>query len=134
MTPTDTPVARLVHGSPVTVGMDDLAVVVHEAMRKRRRRFAAVVQGGSVTAVLDRAKLANRLASAPGKEETKLRVRDVVHPGMTCLPGSATVDAANRLLRATRSAAVPVLDEHHRLLGLITAEQVNRELRRHAHA
>jgi CBS-domain-containing membrane protein len=111
--------------------MDDLVEVVHASMLRQRKRFVAVLQGSAVTAVLERAHLASRLAADPAKAtgRRRLQVRDVVHPGMACLPGDAGLDAAIRLLRATGAAAVPVLDEHHRLLGLVTAEQVHHAMR-----
>ncbi len=131
MTSPNTTVSRLVHGPAETVGMNDLVEVVHASMLRHRKRFVAVLQGGAVTAVLERAHLASRLAADPSKASgcRRLRVRDVVHPGMACLPGNASLDAATRLMRATGAAAVPVLDEHHRLLGLVTAEQVHHAMR-----
>jgi CBS domain-containing protein len=86
-------------------------------------RFVAVSQGGRVTAVLDREHLARRLISA-GLRHRQLFVRDVLHPGMACLPASAPIEAAARLMRTTGSSAVPVLDESHHLVGLITAKDV----------
>jgi CBS domain-containing protein len=73
--------------------------------------------------VLDREHLAKRLTAA-GLRHRQLFVRDVLHPGMACLPASAPLGAAARLMRVTGSSAVPVLDASHRLVGLITAKDV----------
>ena len=116
----DTPVALLVSEPALTVNMNQAAVEVRAAMDRRGVRFAAVRQGGRVTAVLDRQVL-NRRLSAAGYN---LRVRDVVNPGMACLRPSASVLAATRLMQLTGSAAVPVVDERHRLVGLVTADRL----------
>lgn len=114
------PVSDLVTRLVMTVGMDQPAVEVRAALTRRGMRFAAVRQGGRITAVLDRQTLNRRLAVA-GR---LLRVRDVVHPGIACLRADATAAAAAQLMRATGSEAVPVVDEHHHLVGLVTAEAV----------
>ncbi|HEY3261177.1 MAG TPA: CBS domain-containing protein [Pseudonocardiaceae bacterium] len=116
----DTPVTQLVTGPAMTVDMNQAAAEVRAAMNRRGVLFAAVCQDGRVTAVLDRRNL-NRQLAAAGRW---LRVRDVVHPGMACLRPTATVSAAARLMHITGSAAVPVVDEHHRLIGLVTADAV----------
>jgi len=114
----DSPVMNLVSEAVLTVGMDQAAEEVRAAMNRRGLRFAAVSQGGRITAVLDRLTLGRQLAVA-GR---RLRVRDVVHPGMACLRQDANVAAAARLMRITGSDAVPVVDEHHHLIGLVTAD------------
>jgi predicted transcriptional regulator len=114
----DLPVRQLVTGPAMTVEMDQAASEVRTAMNRRGHRFAAVCQGGRVTAILDRRTLNRRLATA----DRNLRVRDVVHPGMPCLRSEAPLRAAARLMHLTGSAAVAVLDQHHHLLGLITAD------------
>jgi CBS-domain-containing membrane protein len=114
----DTPVLQLIASPVMTVGMNQAAAEVRAAMNRRGARFAAVSQDGRITAVLDRVALNRQLAVA-GRT---LRVRDVVHPGMVCLRPEATALAAARLMHITGSAAVPVLDEHHRLIGLVTAD------------
>jgi CBS domain-containing protein len=114
------PVARLVAGNAVTVSADEPIERVYALMGERGERFVAVRQGRRITAVLDRESLRTRLA-APRRQ---LRVRDVVRPGMACLPPDAPVYAAATLMRVTGSAAVPVLDESHALIGLVTAEDV----------
>ena len=111
-------VMPLVTASALTVGMEQPADEVRAAMNRRGVRFAAVSQGGRITAVLDRRTLNRRLAVS-GR---RLRVRDVVHPGMSCLRQDASVAAAARLMRITGSAAVPVVDERHQLIGLVTAD------------
>ena len=116
-----TPVSELVSGPVLTVGMNQLAGEVHAAMSNRGLRFAAVCQGGRVTAVLDRRTL-NRQLSAAGRG---LRVRDIVHPGMACLRPEAPAVAAARLMQITGSAAVPVVDEHHHLIGLVTMDDLS---------
>jgi len=116
----DTPVTRLMVEPAMTVGMNQAAVEVRAAMNRRGVRFAAVNQGGRITAVLDRLTLSRRLA-AGGRD---LRVRDVVCPGMACLRPEATALAAARLMHITGSAAVPVVDEHHHLIGLVTADSL----------
>jgi CBS domain-containing protein len=114
----DTPVGQLVTSPVMTVGMNQAAVEVRAAMNRHGARFAAVSQGGRITAVLDRLALNRQLAVA-GRS---LRVRDVVYPGMACLTPEATALTAARLMHITGSAAVPVVDEHHRLIGLVTAD------------
>ena len=118
----DTLVTELVTEPALTVGMNQPAEEVRAAMNRRGVRFAAVSQGGRITAVLDRITLSRRLAVA-GR---RLRVRDVVHPGMACLRPTATALAAARLMHVTGSAAVPVVDEHHHLIGLVTADALAR--------
>lgn len=117
MTP-DISVAQLVTHPTMTVEMNQLADEVRTAMNRRGVRFAAVCQGGRVTAVLDHATLDQRLAVG----DRKLRVSDVVRPGMACLRKEAPAYAAVRLMRITGSAAVPVVDKHNRLVGLVTAD------------
>jgi len=114
----DTPVTRLLTDAVLTVDMNQAAVEVKAAMNRRGVRFAAVSQGGRITAVLDRLSLNRRLAGSG----IRLRVSDVVHPGMACLRSTATAAAAARLMRVTGSAAVPVVDENHHLIGLVTAD------------
>jgi CBS domain-containing protein len=114
----DIPVWQLVTGPAITVEMNQAASEVRAAMNRSGLRFAAVCQGGRVTAVLDRRILNRWLATA----DRTLRVRDVVHPGMACLRPEAPLRAAARLMHITGSAAVPVVDEHHHLLGLVTAD------------
>ena len=114
----DTPVTQLLTDAVLTVDMNQAAVEVRAAMNRRGVRFAAVSQGGRITAVLDRQSL-NRRLSADGRH---LRVSDVVHPGMACLRSTATATAAARLMQVTGSAAVPVVDENRHLIGLVTAD------------
>ena len=116
----DTPVTRLLTEPVLTVEMNQSAAEVRAALHHRGIRFAAVSQGGRITAVLDGLILHRRL-SAGGRA---LRVRDVVTPGMACLRSTATALAAARLMRITGSAAVPVVDEHHHLIGLVTADAI----------
>lgn len=116
-------VAQLLTDAKVTVGVDEPIEQVYELMVRLGQRFVAVSQGGRVTAVLDREQLAQRLVAA-GLRHRQLFVRDVLHPGMACLPASAPLGAAMKLMRATGSSAVPVLDESHHLVGLITAKDV----------
>jgi len=113
----------LVTESKVIVGLDEPIEQVYALMVRLGQRFVAVSQGGRVTAVLDREHLARRLTAA-GLRHRQLFVRDVLRPGMACLPASAPLGAAARLMRVTGSSAVPVLDESHRLVGLITAKDV----------
>lgn len=117
----DLPVRLLVAEPAMTVEMNQAASEVRAAMNRRGHRFAAVSQGGRVTAVLDLRVLNRRLAAA----HRALRVRDVVYPGMACLRAEAPLRAAARLMRVTGSDAVPVVDEHHHLLGLVTAEALS---------
>jgi CBS domain-containing protein len=112
------PVRQLVTEAVMTVEMSQSASEVRAAMNRRDLHFATVCQGGRVTAVLDRRTLDCRLATA-GR---RLRVGDVVHPGMACLRPEAPLRAAARLMRVTGSDAVPVVDEHHHLLGLVTRD------------
>lgn len=114
-------VARLVRAEPVTVDLDEPIERVYELMIRNRARFVAVRQGRRISAVLDREHLKQRLAAAT----RQLRVRDVVHPGMACLPAHATPDAALNLMRITGSAAVPVVDEAHCLIGLVTSQDLD---------
>lgn len=114
----DIPVTQLVTVPVLTVEMNQAATEVRAAMNRRGERFAAVSQGGRITAVLDRLTLNRQLRDA-GRE---LRVRDVVNPGMACLRPTATAVAAARLMHLTGSAAVPVVDEYHHLIGLVTAD------------
>jgi CBS domain-containing protein len=120
---TSVPVSQLVTGARVTVGVDEPIERVYALMVRDGQRFVAVCQGGRVTAVLDREHLARRLIAA-GLRHRQLFVRDVLHPGMACLPASAPLGAAAKLMRATGSSAVPVLDESHHLVGLVTAKDV----------
>jgi CBS domain-containing protein len=117
------PVARLVTHATVTVGIDESIEQVYALMIRLGQRFLPVSQGGRVTAVLDREQLAKRLAVA-GSRRRQLFVRDVLHPGMACLPASAPIEAAAKLMQTTGSSAVPVLDESHHLVGLITAKDI----------
>jgi CBS domain-containing protein len=117
------PVAQLLTDVKVTVGPDEPIEQVYALMVRLGQRFVAVCQGGRVTAVLDREHLAKRLIAAV-LQHRQLFVRDILHPGMACLPASAPLGAAAKLMRATGSLAVPVLDESHRLVGLITAKDL----------
>jgi len=117
------PVAQLLTDAKVTVGVDEPIEQVYALMVRLGQRFVAVSQGGRVTAVLDREQLVLRLIAA-GLRHRQLFVRDVLHPGMACLPVSAPLGAAMKLMRATGSSAVPVLDESHHLVGLITAKDI----------
>lgn len=116
-------VAQLLTDAKVTVGVDEPIEQVYALMVRLGQRFVAVAQRGRVTAVLDREQLAQRLIAA-GLRHRQLFVRDVLHPGMACLPASAPLGAAMKLMRATGSSAVPVLDESHHLVGLVTAKDV----------
>ena len=113
----ETPVIRLATEPYLIVDMNQTAAEVRATMNSRNVLYAAVSQNGRITAVLDRRTL-NRWQPTASRG---LRIRDVVHPGMACLPPTATAAAAARLMRVTGSAAVPVIDEHHRLIGLVTA-------------
>jgi CBS domain-containing protein len=120
----DIPIVRLVTHASTTVGTKERVEQVYGLMSERGERFVAVRQGRRITAVLDREHVRARLAAARGQ----LLVRDIVHPGMACLPADATVGAAARLMRVTGSLAVPVVDGLHRLIGLVTAEDVTNAL------
>lgn len=113
-------VAHLIAEPAMTVGMNQQVHEVLAAMKRRGVRFAAVDQGGRITAVLDRRTLNRRLAAV----RRVLRVRDVVVSGMACLRADAPAEAAVRLMRITGSAAVPVVDEHHHFIGLVTSDAV----------
>lgn len=113
-------IAAMVTAPVLTVGMNQPTDEVRAAMRRRGVRFAVVDQGGRITAVLDLLAMSH----PPPNGRRRQLVRDVVHPGMVCLRADATPQAAARLLRVTGSAAVPVVDEHHHLLGLITADDL----------
>lgn len=111
-------VGTLLTAPVMTVGMNQTVTEVRTALNRRQLRFAVVSQGGRITAVIDRLVLDRHLAN----RARRLLVRDVVHPGMACLRADAPAAAAARLMHITGSAAVPVVDEHHHLMGLVTAD------------
>lgn len=110
-------VADLVTSDVLVVGMNQPAVEVQAALARRHARFAVVRQGTRVTAVVDRATL-DRVAVV-GSSDTL--VRHVVHPGMVCVRADAAVTVAAWLMQRLDSGALPVVDEHHALLGIVTA-------------
>lgn len=117
-------VGQLVAGSTVTVGMDEAIEQVYALLIRNSRRFAVVCQGSRATAVVDREHLLDRLAAANRSASRPLLVRDVVHPGTPCVRSGLPVGEVASLMRATGSSALPVVDERHHLLGLVTATDV----------
>jgi len=112
-----------VSGPAVVVGMDESLEVVRNRLREQGERFAAVRQGGRITAVVDRDRLDR---PHHGGSVESLAVRDVVHPGTVCVFEDTPLPVVARLVRIARIPAIPVLDRWHRLIGLLTADDLTR--------
>ncbi|HEY0639488.1 MAG TPA: CBS domain-containing protein [Pseudonocardiaceae bacterium] len=120
----DGTVGRRVNRAPLVVGMNEGAAQVRAALHHRGERYAVVRQGHRITAVVDRATLDRLLAARP---RGLVLVRDAVHPGLHCVRPETAAATAARLMRATGSGALPVVDERHRLVGLLTLSALDEQ-------
>lgn len=83
--------------------------------------FPVVDESGGVSGVL----LRNDLIGALRKDDPTIRVGDVMRRGVPTVTTGTPFDEAFRLMQESNCPAVPVLDRMHRLVGLLTPENVS---------
>ena len=83
--------------------------------------FPVVEPGGAITGVL----LRNDLIAALRRDDPSIRVGDIVRRGVPTVTTGTPFDEAFRVMQESKCPAVPVVDRMHRLVGLLTPENVS---------
>jgi len=83
--------------------------------------FPVVEPSGTISGIL----LRNDLIAALRRDDPTIRVGDIVRRGVPTVTTGMRFDEAFRVMQESKCPAVPVVDGMHRLVGLLTPENVS---------
>ena len=126
--PLNTPIVQLIDRDAVTVEVGRPISEAFRALSGGRFHHLPVVDDGRLIGILSSVDLLRLDAAVNAGEDATLleildrsyRVEDLMHTDIITVSHRATVADAARLLSAGGFHAVPVLDSHDRLLGIVT--------------
>jgi stage IV sporulation protein FB len=98
-----------------------LTEAVDALLATSQHDFPVIDEHGAVAGVL----LRNDLISALRRNDPALRAGDVMRRGVPTVTTGTPFDEAFRVMQESNCPAVPVLDRMHRLVGLLTPENVS---------
>ncbi|HSL06628.1 MAG TPA: CBS domain-containing protein [Pseudonocardiaceae bacterium] len=127
---TAVPVSAVMSRDVLVVDPHDSVVEVWQRMQDLAARIAVVRDATRVVAVVSQYTLAVRWPAGGPGEMRRLRVRDVIEPGIPTLHADATVHQAADLITRLGLEGVPVVAAEGQLLGLITPTELVRLLAR----
>ena len=108
----------------------------HKLMRENNIRRVPVVKGGKVVRIVTRSDIRE---AEPSDATTlnvwevhyllaKLEVRDIMSKDVVTLHEDDTIKKAAQLMNSKKIGGLPVVDDHNRLIGIITESDVFRIL------
>jgi CBS-domain-containing membrane protein len=106
----------------VTVAPDDSLLSAWELMSRGGIHHLPVVVRGRCLSVLDDRIVAGALANPLARP--RRRVADVMPARVHCVLADAPLRRAAEIMFAERTTAVPVVDDHMRIVGLVTDRDV----------
>jgi len=127
---TAVPVSAVMSHDVLVVDPQDSVVEVWQRMQDLATRIAVVRDATRVIAVVSQHTLAVRWPAGGPGEMRRLRVRDVIEPGIPTLHADATVHQAADLITRLGLEGVPVVAAEGQLLGLVTPTELVRLLAR----
>jgi CBS domain-containing protein len=122
MVSTTARVAHVMTTRLVTVRPDESLVSAWELMARGDIHHLPVVVDGRCLAVIDDRIVAGALANPLARP--RRCVADVMPARVHCVVAGTSVRRVAEMMRDERATAVPVVDEHMRLLGLVTDRDV----------
>lgn len=125
---TAVPASAVMSRDVLVVDPQDPVVEVWQRMQDLATRIAVVRDANRVIAVVSQHTLAVRWPAGGPGEMRRLRVRDVIEPGIPTLHADATVHQAADLIIRLGLEGVPVVTAEGQLLGLITPTELVRLL------
>ena len=120
--PRETTVADVMAVRLITVEPTDSLLSAWELMARGEIHHLPVVVHGRCVSILDDRLVASSLANLLSRP--RRRVADVMPPRVHCVLRDTSVRRAAEIMHEERSTAVPVVDEHMNLLGLVTDRDV----------
>lgn len=115
-------VADVMSARLVTVAPDDSLLSAWELMARGEIHHLPVVVNGRCLSVLDDRIVAASLANPLARPHR--RVTDVMPARVHCVVADTPLRRAAEIMYMERATAVPVVDEHMTLLGLVTDRDV----------
>jgi CBS domain-containing protein len=115
-------VADVMSRTLVTVTPTESLLAAWELMARGDIHHLPVVAGGRCVSVVDDRLVAGALANPLARP--RRRVADVMPARVHCVLPDTTVRRAAEIMADERTTAVPVVDEHMRLVGLVTDRDV----------
>lgn len=115
-------VADVMTVRPITVGPDDSLLFAWELMARGDIHHLPVVVDRSCLSILDDRTVAGALANPLARP--RLRVADVMPARVHRVLADTMLRRAAAIMREERTTALPVVDEHMTLVGLITETDI----------
>lgn len=133
----DLPVSRIMTSKPTTVAPTDSMDTVRQVLEKGGFHHLPVVEKGRLVGIVsytDYLRLIRNVFS--NSQETRANervlkatlVKDIMTDHLLCLSPDDTVETALRIFKANQFHSLPVVDEHMRLLGIVTTLDLMRVL------
>lgn len=105
---------------PITVFPDDDLVRAKQLMKQRRIRHLPVVQHGRLVGLLTERDLLRETGGAPADHAEMMSVRDVMICDIVTTTAHQPLREAARLLWDRKLGCLPVIDEAHHVVGILT--------------
>ena len=106
----------------VTVAPTDSLLAAWELMARGEIHHLPVVLNGRCLSVVDDRLVAGHLANPLARP--RRRVADVMPPRVHCVLGDTPLRRVAEIMRTENATAVPIVDEHLRLVGLVTDRDI----------
>lgn len=124
-----TPIFRLMTRKPETVSPTDTMETVRSIFEKRGFHHIPVIEGDKLVGLVSytdylqliRSIFENRLEERENEKVLNATiVEDVMTKNILCLSQQDTVETALRIFKANQFHSLPVVDDQHHLVGIIT--------------
>lgn len=103
----------------ITVGPDASVLEAHQLMREKSVRRLPVVKKGKLVGLLSLGDV--REAT---HDEVHLKVREVMSQNVVAVSAGDTIKTAAMLMYTNKIGALPVIDNHDQLVGIITESDI----------
>ena len=123
-TTTAASVADVMSAMLITVGPEDSLLSAWELMARGDIHHLPVVVNGRCVSLLDDRTVAGALANPLA--EPRRRISDVMPVRVHCVVADTPLRRAAEIMRMERTTALPVVDEHMTLIGLVTETDIVR--------
>ena len=114
---------RLGNKEPLKVGPQDTVVSAARAMTERQVRSAAVLDGDKVIGVVTVNDIVKKVVAA-SKDPNTTRVSDIMSSPAQSIGMNTSVASAADTMRKNRIRHLVVLDEHQKLVGMLSLPYV----------